>query len=74
MIAVWTKGTTGRIPMTMYVTLILFLPPLLNQLMTIGEDAKSVQVTGAKKELTYLNQFGPPRAPYQRFQRAYYNY
>jgi hypothetical protein len=38
------------------------------------KDAKSVLVTGAKKELAYLDQFGSPRAPYQRFRREYYNY
>ncbi|PPQ88103.1 hypothetical protein CVT25_014400 [Psilocybe cyanescens] len=38
------------------------------------KDAESVLVTGAKKELAYLNQFGSPRAPYQRFRREYYNY
>lgn len=31
-------------------------------------------VTGAKKELAYLAQFGSPRAPYDRFRREYYNY
>lgn len=38
------------------------------------EDAKSVLVAGAKKELAYLDQFGAPRAPYQRFRREYYKY
>ncbi|KAL5486270.1 hypothetical protein ACEPAI_7316 [Sanghuangporus weigelae] len=38
------------------------------------EDAKSVLVAGAKKELAYLDQFGSLRAPYQRFRREYYNY
>ncbi|KAF8884261.1 kinase-like domain-containing protein [Gymnopilus junonius] len=38
------------------------------------EDAKSVLVAGAKKELSYLDQFGAPRAPYQRFRREYYKY
>ncbi|CAA7266012.1 unnamed protein product [Cyclocybe aegerita] len=38
------------------------------------EDAKSVLVTGAKKELAYLDRFGAPRAPYQRFRREYYKY
>ena len=42
--------------------------------MTIDEDAKSVLVAGAKKELAYLDQFGAPRAPYQRFRREYYKY
>lgn len=31
-------------------------------------------VTGAKKELAYLDQFGSPREPYRRFRREYYNY
>ncbi|KAH8119478.1 kinase-like domain-containing protein [Phellopilus nigrolimitatus] len=38
------------------------------------EDAKSVLVAGAKKELAYLDQFGAPRAPYDRFRREYYKY
>ncbi|KAF5376644.1 hypothetical protein D9615_007875 [Tricholomella constricta] len=38
------------------------------------QDAASVLVTGATKELAYLNQFGSPRAPYQRFRREYYEY
>ncbi|TFY73597.1 hypothetical protein EWM64_g10415 [Hericium alpestre] len=38
------------------------------------EDAKSLLVTGAKKELAYLDQFGSPRVPYQHFRREYYNY
>ncbi|KAJ7097742.1 kinase-like domain-containing protein [Mycena belliarum] len=38
------------------------------------EDAKSVLVTGAKKELAYLDRFGAPRVPYQRFRREYYKY
>ncbi|KAF8259802.1 kinase-like domain-containing protein [Lactarius quietus] len=38
------------------------------------EDAKSVLVTGAKKELAYLDRFGSPRAPFQRFRREYYKY
>lgn len=38
------------------------------------EDAKSVLITGAKKELKYLDQFGTPRAPYQRLRREYYKY
>ncbi|KAI0046534.1 hypothetical protein FA95DRAFT_1606821 [Auriscalpium vulgare] len=38
------------------------------------EDAKSVLLVGANKELGYLNQFGAPRAPYERFRREYYNY
>ncbi|KAJ4464581.1 kinase-like domain-containing protein, partial [Lentinula aciculospora] len=38
------------------------------------KDAKSVLVTGAKKELAYLNHFGSPRAAYQRFRREYYKY
>ena len=42
--------------------------------MTIDEDAESVLVAGAKKELAYLDQFGSPRAPYQHFRREYYNY
>lgn len=42
--------------------------------MTIDEDAKSALVAGAKKELAYLDHFGSPRAPYQRFRREYYSY
>lgn len=42
--------------------------------MTIDEDAKSVLVTGARKELAYLDRFGSPRTPYQRFRREPYNY
>jgi hypothetical protein len=68
------KETTGRIPRTMCVVLLLSLPPFLNQSMTIDEDAKSVLVTGAKKELAYLDKFGSPRAPYKRFRREYYGY
>jgi hypothetical protein len=56
------------------VALLLSLLPLLNQSITIDEDAKSVLVAGAEKELAYLDQFGSPRAPYQRFRREYYNY
>ncbi|KAG5641641.1 hypothetical protein DXG03_004555 [Asterophora parasitica] len=37
-------------------------------------DAKSVLVAGANKELAYLERFGTPRAPYERFRREYYNY
>lgn len=51
----------------MYVVLLLSLLPLLNQSMTIDEDAESVLIAGAKKELAYLDQFGSPRAHYQRF-------
>jgi hypothetical protein len=40
----------------------------------MDEDAKSVLVAGAKKELAYLNQFGAPRVPYQHFRREYYKY
>ena len=58
----------------MYATLLLSVLPLLKQSMTVDEDAKSVLVTGARKELAYLNQFGLPRAPYQRLRREYYNY
>lgn len=42
--------------------------------MTIDKDAKSVLVTGAEKELAYLDRFGSPRAPYERFRGEYYNY
>jgi hypothetical protein len=42
--------------------------------MTIDEDAKSVLVTGAKKELAYLDMFGSPRVPYERFRMEYYGY
>ncbi|KAG6855653.1 hypothetical protein H0H87_012547, partial [Tephrocybe sp. NHM501043] len=38
------------------------------------EDVKSVLITGAKKELKYLDHFSAPRAPYQRFRRVYYKY
>ncbi|KAK7695260.1 hypothetical protein QCA50_002450 [Cerrena zonata] len=38
------------------------------------KDAKSVLVTGAKKELAYLDQFGAPRAPYSRLRRECYKY
>ncbi|KAF9065848.1 kinase-like domain-containing protein [Rhodocollybia butyracea] len=38
------------------------------------EDARSVLLTGAKKELAYLDQFGSPRMPYQHLRREYYNY
>lgn len=38
------------------------------------EDAESVLITGAKKELAYLDWFGSPRAPFQRFRREYYQY
>ncbi|CCM01419.1 uncharacterized protein FIBRA_03470 [Fibroporia radiculosa] len=38
------------------------------------EDAESVLTTGAKKELAYLDYFGPPRKPYRRFRREFYNY
>lgn len=42
--------------------------------MTIDEDAKSVMVTGAKKELAYLSRFGSPRVPFRHFRREYYKY
>lgn len=58
----------------MYVALLISLLPLLKPSITIDEDAKSVLVAGAKKELAYLDQFGSPRAPYQRFRREYCNY
>ncbi|KAK7048963.1 hypothetical protein R3P38DRAFT_3388160 [Favolaschia claudopus] len=38
------------------------------------KNAESVLITGAKKELAYLDKFGAPRAPYQHFQREYYKY
>lgn len=38
------------------------------------EDAKSVLVTGAEKELAYLDKFGSPRVPFQHFRRECYNY
>ncbi|KIY73439.1 hypothetical protein CYLTODRAFT_428523 [Cylindrobasidium torrendii FP15055 ss-10] len=38
------------------------------------EDAKSVLLAGAMKELAYLDQFGAPRAPYERLRREHYNY
>lgn len=38
------------------------------------EDAKSVLVTGAKKELAYLDQFGLPRVPLKHLRREHYNY
>ena len=31
-------------------------------------------IAGAKKELAYLDRFGAPRAPYDRFRREYYDY
>lgn len=37
------------------------------------QDALSVLVTGANKELAYLDQFGSPRAPYRGFRRDCYN-
>ncbi|KAJ3794067.1 hypothetical protein GGU11DRAFT_818342 [Lentinula aff. detonsa] len=40
----------------------------------IDEDAESVLVAGAEKELAYLNQFGASRVPYECFWREYYNY
>ncbi|KAF7306349.1 hypothetical protein MIND_00426100 [Mycena indigotica] len=36
------------------------------------EDAESVLVAGAKKELAYLEQFGSPKQPYDRSRRNYY--
>ncbi|KAG6848010.1 hypothetical protein H0H93_004203 [Arthromyces matolae] len=38
------------------------------------KDAKSVMVTGAQKELAYLDRFGSPRVPYQHLHREHYNY
>ncbi|KAJ3785830.1 hypothetical protein GGU10DRAFT_421310 [Lentinula aff. detonsa] len=38
------------------------------------EDAESVLVAGAEKELAYLNQFGASRVPYECFRREYFNY
>lgn len=60
--------------MTMYAALLLSLLPRLNLSMAIDKDAKSVMVTGAEKELTYLDRFGEPRATYQRLRREHYNY
>ncbi|KAG6847635.1 hypothetical protein H0H93_006893 [Arthromyces matolae] len=37
-------------------------------------DAKSVMVTGAQKELAYLDRFGSPRIPYKHLHREHYNY
>ncbi|KIK03946.1 hypothetical protein K443DRAFT_650028 [Laccaria amethystina LaAM-08-1] len=54
--------------MTLHIALLLSLPPPLNH-----EDALSVLVTGANKELAYFNQFGSPRAPYRSFRRDCYN-
>lgn len=48
--------------------------PLLYPPVTVDEDARSVLVTGAEKELAYLDQFGSPRAPYSRIRREYYKY
>ena len=59
--------------MTMYVALLLSRLPLLNQLLSIDEDAESVLVTAAKKELAYLDKFGSPRAPYKGLRRECYN-
>lgn len=58
----------------MDVTLLLSLLPLHNSSITIDKHAKSVLIAGAEKELAYLDQFGSPRAPYQRFRREYYGY
>ena len=58
----------------MHVALLLSLLLFLNQSMTIDEDAKSVLVTGAEKELAYLDQYGSPRVPYQHVRREHYNY
>ncbi|KAF8884331.1 kinase-like domain-containing protein [Infundibulicybe gibba] len=38
------------------------------------KDAESVLVTGAKKELAYLELFGSPRAAYKGFRRECYNF
>ncbi len=43
-------------------------------LITKDKDAISVMVTGAKKELAYLDRFGSPRAPYRHLHRESYNY
>lgn len=40
----------------------------------IDKDAESVLTTGAKKELTYLDQFGSPRQPFDRMHRQYYDH
>lgn len=42
--------------------------------MITDEDAETVLVTAAKKELAYLEQFGSPRLPYERLRREDYNY
>ena len=47
---------------------------LLNPSITIDKDAKSVMVTGAEKELAYLDHFGSPRVPYRHLHREHYNY
>ena len=57
----------------MYIALLSLLP-LLNPSTTIDNDAKSVMVAGAEKELAYLARFGAPRAPCQRLHREHYNY
>lgn len=57
----------------MYVALLPSLLPLPNQLLSIDENAESVLVTGAKKELAYLDLFGSPRTPYKGFRRECYN-
>ena len=48
--------------------------PLLNQSISKDKDAKSVLVTGAEKELAYLDRFGSPRAPYNFLRMECYNY
>ena len=67
------KGANGLILTTLYVALLPSLLPPLNELLSIDEYALSVLVTGANKELAYLDQFGSRWAPYKSFCRDCHN-
>jgi hypothetical protein len=53
---------------------LLFVATPLNQPITIDESVESVLVRAANKELAYLQQFGQPLLPFQRFRREIYQY
>ncbi|KAF9568200.1 hypothetical protein CPC08DRAFT_757700 [Agrocybe pediades] len=46
---------------------------MLIHIHVLDENAESVLVTVAKKELDYLEKFGTPRAVHKHFRREYYN-
>ncbi len=58
----------------MYATFCLFRITPLNQSITVDESVEAALVSGARKELAYLEQFGQPLLPFQRVRREAYQY